>query len=189
MKNKVTAIFRNPPVLFTERLYLRKMERFDSEDMFEYASLPQTTEYLLWEPHPDINYTRKYLTLVQNKYKCCEFFDWAICLKDTKKMIGTCGFTRIDERNLTGEIGYVINPKYCGNGYATEAAKRVLRFGFEELQLRRIEARYMLPNDASLRIMKKSGMKEEGVLRNALLKNGKEVSVGICSVLKNEFDF
>lgn len=187
MKNKVTAIFRNPPVLFTERLYLRKMERFDSEDMFEYASLPQTTEYLLWEPHPDINYTRKYLTLVQNKYKCCEFFDWAICLKDTKKMIGTCGFTRIDERNLTGEIGYVINPRHSGNGYATEAARRVLKFGFEELELRRLEARFMTQNAASEKVMQKLGMKKDGILRDAILKNGNEISVGIYSVLSNEF--
>ena len=67
MKNFITEIFRNPPVLFTERLMLRKMERFDSEDMFEYASLPETTEYLLWSPHPDLNYTRKYLAFFRKK--------------------------------------------------------------------------------------------------------------------------
>ena len=116
MNNFITEIFRNPPVLFTERLMLRKMERFDSEDMFEYASLPETTEYLLWSPHPDLNYTRKYLAFIGGQYKNCQFYDWAVCLRDGGKMIGTCGFTKLDAKNMCGEIGYVINPAYRGKG-------------------------------------------------------------------------
>lgn len=184
MKNSLTSIFRNPPVLFTERLMLRKMERFDAEDMFEYASLPETTKYLLWEPHPSLEYTKKYLALVQNKYRVCEFFDWAVCLRDSGKMIGTCGFTRLDQRNMAGEIGYVINPSFKGNGYAAEAAERVLRFGFDELQLRRLEVRFMTENSASRRVAEKLGMEEEGILRKAILKNDREISVCICSILK-----
>ncbi len=187
MKNFITEVFRNPPVLFTERLMLRKMERFDADDMFEYASLPKTTEYLLWEPHPDIAYTRKYLALVGGQYKSCQFYDWAICLKDSSKMIGTCGYTKLDVKNMCGEIGYVINPKYHGSGYAAEAAKKVIEFGFEELALQRIEARYMVDNTASRRVMDKLKMKFEGIHRNAVQIRGKFVSVGVCAILRDEF--
>ncbi len=187
MKNFITEVFRNPPVLFTERLLLRKMERFDAEDMFEYASLPQTTEYLLWEPHPDINYTRKYLAFVSGQYKSCQFYDWAVTLRESGKMIGTCGFTRLDAKNMSGEIGYVINPAYRGFGYAAEAAKKVIEFGFEDLALQRIEARYMVDNIASRHVMNKLHMQFEGISRNAVQVRGNFVSVGTCSILRDEF--
>ena len=187
MKNFITEIFRSPPVLITERLMLRKMERRDAEDMFEYASLPETTEFLTWEPHPNLNYTRKYLTFVASQYKNCQFYDWAVCIRESEKMIGTCGFTKIDAKNMCGEIGYVISPKYRGNGYALEAAGKVTEFGFETLALQRIEARYMEGNEASLRVMKKLKMKPEGVLRNCLQVRGQFISVGICSILRNEY--
>ena len=187
MKNFITEIFRNPPVLFTERLMLRKMERFDSEDMFEYASLPETTEYLLWSPHPDLNYTRKYIALIGGQYKNCQFYAWAVCLRDGGKMIGTCGFTKLDAKNMCGEIGYVINPAYRGKGYAAEAAKKVMEFGFDDLALQRIEARYMIDNTASKRVMDKLKMQFEGVHRNAVQLRGEFVSVGVCSILRDEF--
>ncbi len=187
MKNFITEVFKSPPVLYTNRLMLRKLERFDSDDMFEYASLPEVTEFLLWKPHPDLNYTKKYLSFVNSQYKNCQFYDWAVCLKDSGKMIGTCGFTKIDARNMCGEIGYVINPAYRGNGYAAEAAKKVLEFGFEDLALQRIEARYMVKNTASKCVMDKLKMQFEGIHRNAVQLNGEFVSVGICSILKDEY--
>ena len=187
MKNNITEIFRNPPVLISERLILRKIERRDAEDMFEYASLPETTEFLTWDPHSDLNFTRKYVTFVGTQYKNCNFYDWAVCLKDSGKMIGTCGFTKLDAKNMCGEIGYVISPKYRGNGYAAEAARKVLEFGFEDLALHRIEARYMVENLASKRVMDKLKMKLEGVHRDCLLLQSKYVSVGVCAILRDEY--
>ncbi len=187
MKNFITEAFRNPPVLFTERLMLRKLERADTEDMFEYASLPETTKFLTWEPHPDINYTRKYLSFIGGQYKSCQFYDWAVCLKDSGKMIGTCGFTKLDAKNMCGEIGYVISPAYRGNGYAAEAARKVLEFGFEDLALQRIEARYMIGNEASRRVMAKLKMKFEGVHRNCIQVRGRFISVGVCAILRDEY--
>lgn len=179
-------IFRNPPVLYTERLILRKLERYDSADMFEYSCIPEVTRYLTWEPHPDENYTYKYLSYVQSQYRAGKFFDWAVVYKD--KMIGTCGFTKICEDCLSGEVGYVINPKYSGMGIATEAVKRVIEFGFEELGLRRIEAHYMPENVASRRVMEKCGMTFEGILRQSMLVKGQLIDVGICSILRSEYE-
>ena len=186
MKKFITEVFKDPPILITKNLVLRKLERTDYNDMYEYASLSEVTKYLTWDPHPDLQYTRKYLTFIGAKYKACDFFDWAVCLRDSGKMIGTCGFTELDERNMCGEIGYVINPKYRGNGYAEEAAKRFFEFGFEELALQRIQARFMVGNEASRHVMEKLGMQFEGINRNALHVRGKFVSVGVYSILRDE---
>ena len=67
-------------------------------------------------------------------------------------MIGTCGFSSFDFANNSAEVGYVINPAYQKRGYAPEALLEVMMFGFMELNLHRIEARYMDGNDASRKI-------------------------------------
>ncbi|MBQ2729517.1 MAG: GNAT family N-acetyltransferase [Clostridia bacterium] len=181
----IKTIFRDPPVLYTERLTLRKMERGDYIDMFDYARLPEVTRYLTWEPHPDKMYTMRYLSHVQSKYRCAEFYDWAII--HSGHMIGTCGFTTIDEANLCGEIGYVVSPRYHNHGIATEVVSRVIDFGFNTLGLNRIECRYMIGNDASRRVMEKVGMTYEGTLRESMYVKGRYVSVGICSILRSEY--
>ena len=102
-------------------------------------------------------------------------------------MIGTCGFTRFELPHNSGEIGYVLNPEYHKKGYGTEAASRVMRFGFEVLKLNRIEARFMEHNAASLRVMEKAGMTFEGFHRKAMRIKGKYETVGYCSILRDEF--
>ena len=102
-------------------------------------------------------------------------------------MIGTCGFTRFDYDNNAAEVGYVINPEYRGRGIAPEALSRVLEFGFTELKLNRIEARYIVGNEVSRRVMEKVGMKFEGVRRQSLLNKGDYVDVGYCSILASEY--
>ncbi len=185
MQKSIKQIFRDPPILYTERLTLRKMDKKDYIDMFEYSQSPDITRYLTWEPHSDKMYTLKYLTYVQSKYRAGEFFDWAVVYNG--KMIGTCGFTTLNEQHRCGEIGYVISESYHNLGIATEAVMRVIRFGFEVLGLNRIDAHYMIGNDASRRVMEKAGMTFEGVLRQSMYIKGKYIDVGICSILRSEY--
>ena len=102
-------------------------------------------------------------------------------------MIGTCGFTSFRLDANSAEIGYVLNRSYWGMGVAPEAVRAVLRFGFLELRLHRIEAHYMIGNDRSRRVMEKVGMTYEGTQRDSLFVKGRYVSVGVCAVLENEF--
>ena len=185
MTKGIKSLFRDPPVLYTDRLTLRRMQKSDYEDMFDYCKSKELTKYLTWHPHPDKGYTHKYLSYVQSKYRTGEFFDWAVVYEG--RMIGTCGFTTLSEEHLNGEIGYVISEKYQNMGLATEAVKRVIEFGFDVLGLRRIEAHYMVGNDASRRVMEKAGMTFEGIQRDSMYVKGRYVSVGICSVLKTEY--
>ena len=185
--NFSTRLFSHIPPLETKRLILRDMRRSDAKDMFEYSSNPKTTKFLLWDVHEDIDYTRLFINSIISKYKTGEYNDWALVYKENGKMIGTCGFTRIDTENRVAEVGYVINPSYWNMGLATEAVSKIIEFAFETLGVHRVEAKFMFGNDASLAVMKKVGMKFEGYQRDALYVKGKYRTIGISSVLKNEF--
>ena len=187
MEIKDLRLFKTMPTLFTDRLILRGITKQDAQDIFDYSKRKETTKYLLWYPHISLRDTKRHIALVLKKYKRCEYYDFAIQLRDSGKMIGTCGFTRLNPLDDIGEIGYVINPSYQNRGYATEAVKRIIKFGFEELLLERIEARYIIGNDASLRVMKKCSMTEEGVLRNGIKAKGIMRDVGVCSILYSEY--
>lgn len=186
-RDEITRIFRDPPYIETQRLLLRKMQKKDAADMYEYASRDEVTRYLLWEPHESENYTYKYLSYIQSRYRAGDFYDWAITLKDDGKMIGTCGFTKIVVENNSAEVGYVLNPNYWGYGIAPEAVVAVMRYGFTELRFHRIEARYIIGNDRSRRVMEKVGMQFEGVSRDSMHVKGRYVSIGTCAILRGEF--
>lgn len=183
----IKKLFSKMPEMETERLFFRAIKRSDMKDIFEYSSNPKTSQYLLWEPHHSLDFTKRFIEIILNKYKIGEYNDWAVVLKSNNKMIGTCGFTRIDEENNIAEIGYVLNPDYWGMGLATEAASKVQEFAFEVLKVNRVEAKFLFGNDASLNVMRKIGMKFEGYQRESMLVKGKYRTVGVSSILRREY--
>ena len=187
-KEHICRIFSRIPELRTERLILRKMRVGDEEDMYAYARKSEVTRYLLWSPHPDIYYTRDYLHYLATRYAAGSFYDWAIVLKSSGRMIGTCGFTAFDCSHDAAEIGYVLNPDYRGQGIAPEAVRAVMAFGFDKLALHRIEARFIEGNEASLRVMEKVGMRFEGYRREAMLIKGVYRTIGYSSILRAEYE-
>ena len=186
-REHINRIFSKIPTLSTERFILRRMSVDDCDDMYEYAKNKEVTEYLTWSPHENKGFTFEYLTYLQTRYDAGEFFDWAIVSKDSGKMIGTCGFTRFDYKNDCAEIGYVINPEYHEQGIATEVLNRVIKFGFVNLALNRIECRFIEGNAASRRVMEKNGMKFEGILYDGMLIKGEYKNIGICAILRKDF--
>ena len=186
-KEIIYRIFSDMPTLETERFLLRKLSLDDTDDMFEYSKQQEVTKYLTWSPHPNKTYTFEYLSYLQNRYKTGDFFDWAVICKESGKMIGTCGFTRFFFADNGAEIGYVINPDYNGKGVATEVVGRIIRFGFENLSLERIEGKYMIENTASRRVMEKNGMVFEGIRRKGMLIKGIYRNIGTCAILREDF--
>ena len=180
--------FKHIPTLTTDRLVLRQMRVSDYEDMYDYAKRTELTKFLLWSPHPSAEYTKTFLKFVMKRYRAGQFYDWCIEEKKSGKMIGTCGFTSIDIEHRRGEVGYVINPDFQRMGYAPEAAEEIFKFGFFELDLNRVECRFMMGNDASLRVMKKLGMTFEGYMRDAMYVKGEYRTIGVCSILKEEYE-
>lgn len=187
MDYKDLAIFSDIPTLRTERLILRKMERYDLDDVFEYASDPLVSKYLLWYPHEDKRLTKEYLKLVERNYKKKNFFDWGVSLAESGKLIGTCGFSAFNIINNSAEIGYVLGSGYWGNGYAKEAVDAVLNFGFNVLLLNRIEAKIMSDNYASKVVAKKCGMRFEGVNVESIYAKGRYIDVDVFAITKSEY--
>ena len=187
-KDKIFKTFSNMPTLNTERLVLRAMHPMDAEDMFDYAKRPEVTKYLLWREHDSIHFTKDYLNYIQNRYALGDFYDWSVIDCESGRMIGTCGFTKIDTANNCAEIGYVLNPDFHRRGFGSEAAKRILKFGFEELGLNRIEARFMQGNEASLALMRSVGMTFEGYMRDLMYVKGGYKTVGVSSILRSEYE-
>ena len=186
-KDLIYRLFSHIPTLETERLTLRGMRVSDAPHMYEYACRPSVTEYLTWEPHTSVEETRQYLTYVGQRYRTGDFYDWSVVDKETGRMIGTCGFTSFNCPADSAEIGYVLNPAFQGRGLATEAVRRVLEFGFDELQLHRIEAHFIQGNDASRRLMERVGMTFEGFARESMKIKGRNRTIGTCGILRSEY--
>ena len=163
--NFISKLFAHVPTLETERLLFREVKRSDLYDIHEYSANPKTSQYLLWEPHASIEFTREFIEIVISKYKSGEYNDWAIIYKEHNKMIGTCGFTKIDDENKVAEIGYVLNPDYWNLGLATEAAEIVMEFAFETMKMHRVEAKFMFGNESSVKIESKQNVGTTVTLR------------------------
>lgn len=187
MQHSKLNMFLNMPELHTKRLLMRKMLPVDCNDMFEYASREEVTRYLLWSPHPTVLTTKLYLNSIQREYSKGRHREWALICRENNKMIGTCGYTRIDEENRTAELGYVLNPEYWGYGYACEAANKLISIAFDYLEMERVEIHFMSENVNSMKVGEKCGMKFEGILRHSMFVKGIYRDIGICSILRDEY--
>ena len=186
-RNKVLKCFKRIPTITTERLTLRKIQLSDYKDMYEYAHRPEVTKYLLWCEHESPDQTYGYLEAVARSYKSGDFHDWAVTLTESGKMIGTCGFTSFDFENDRAEVGYVLNPKYWGQGIATEAVSAAIEFAFNELGANRVEAKFIEGNNASLKVMEKCGMTFEGYLKQYMKIKGEYKNIGFASITLESF--
>ncbi len=186
-KNRFAKLSSKLPTIECDKIILRKMLFEDAEDMYEYAHNPEVPKYLTWYPHTDIDYTKAYLRYVSQRYRTGDCIDWAIVDRASGKMIGTCGFARIDYQNDSAEIGYVLNPNFQRKGIAAEAARAVIAFGFDVMELERIEARYMIGNTPSRKVMEKCNMTFEGIRRSGAKIKDIYQDIGICAITRADY--
>ncbi len=92
----------------------------------------------------------------------------------------------VSPENRTADMGYGLNSDFYGRGYATEAARAVLDFGFNDLGLHRIWATVDVNNDASRRVLERIGMKREGILRKDKLVRGRWRASYLYAILEDE---
>jgi len=144
----------------TERLLIRKFQEEDSEDLFEYLSLPET---YLFEPGSPIT-KEQAREMAMDRSVGNNFF--AVELLIEKKMIGHLYFNQSSPKDfLTWELGFIFNPKYYRKGYCTEASKHMIIFAFKEYNAHRINAYCNPMNDASWHVLENIGMKREGYFK------------------------
>jgi RimJ/RimL family protein N-acetyltransferase len=114
-------------------------------------------------------------------------FQFAVTLKSTGQLIGNCGVRRDALGAFEGDIGYELDPDHWNKGYATEAARAVLHFGFTQMSLHRISAQCVAENISSAHVLEKLGMRQEGRLRENLYFKDRWWDTLIYAVLYHEW--
>lgn len=179
-------VFSNFPTLETERLILRKLRLEDAKDLFEYASDKEVTKYVTWEPHKSIEDSVNLIKFTHERYEKREGIIWGIVCKENKKVIGTCDISPVT-KHFRAEIAYALSRDYWGKGIMTEAVKEAIKFGFEKMNLNRIQAMCIPENIGSCRVMEKVGMKYEGLIREYMYIKGKFQDLKLYSILRREY--
>ena len=184
---EVREVLKDLPTLETERLILRKMVLNDAEAVFAYASNSEVSRYTLWETHRSIEDSRAFLEFATQKYENGGEPDWGIVYRGNGCLVGACGLVNWEAEHARAEVGFVLSREYWGRGLMSEAVRAILRFGFERMNLNRIEARCIAENAASARVMEKAGMFYEGTLRQREYIKGAYRDIKLYAILKKGF--
>ncbi|MGW2012001.1 GNAT family N-acetyltransferase [Streptomyces nigrescens] len=186
----------NPPLPYTpaypirtERLDLRPVTDDDFAAIHAYQHLPEVCRYLYWGPHDEAasrasvadKATRTTLRASG------DFLQLAVVVRETGTLVGDVTFVWNSREHRQGGIGYVFHPTHTGHGYATEASRALLKLGFEELQLHRIQAELDGRNTASARLLERLGMRREGHLRENEFLDGEWSDEVIYAMLAREW--
>jgi len=161
-------------IVRTIRLVLRDLEEADWRAVHSYASDSEVVRYMDWGPNTE-DHTKKFIqrAIAGQREQPRQNYELAIVLKDNGQIIGGCSIHVSDPNNREGWIGYCLSRHSWRQGYATETAKALLKFGFEQLNLHRIFALCDPENRASAHVLEKVGMQQEGHFRERKLRKGK----------------
>jgi RimJ/RimL family protein N-acetyltransferase len=171
----------------TQRLLLRRFARKDQVDLLALAAQPSVTAVLSGRLPASEEGVSAYIDL-QNSYQPFEqdkVFELALERKEDGRVIGLVGLIRRDHRQ--GEVGWALGVDYRGQGYATEAARALIDYGFNSLGLHRIHADTNSDNLPSLRVMERLGMRREAQLRSCVYADGKWLDRVIYGILVDEW--
>lgn len=175
-------------ILLTDRLLLREFNENDWPNVLRYQSDQQYLHYYHWTQRT-VDDVRIFVHnfIHQQSEEPRMKFQLAMILRSEDKLIGNAGIRVKNHVAREAEIGYELAPNYWGNGYATEAANALLKFGFQELMLHRISSYCIADNKASARVLEKIGMKHEGRLRENEYIKGHWKDTLLYSILESEW--
>ena len=172
--------------LASPRLTLRPLSLDDAPVVARLAGEKDiaSTTRLIPHPYPP-GMAEKWILALPEMYQRAEMVNWGIALADGP-LLGTIRLT-LNPVDNHAELGYWVGKPFWNNGYCTEAARLVVAYGFETLDLERIYANYMARNPASGRVLIKLGMKQEGLLRRHRRKFGRYEDLVVCGMLRSEY--
>lgn len=180
MKNKF-------PIIETKRLMLRQVTTEDAADMFDYLSDQDVVKPMGLDPFETKKDVMDEIQWYASVYEEGTGIRWGITLKDSGKVIGSCGFLNRIPKHYRAEVGYEVSKDYWGQGIASEALEAVVRYGYHHLRLERIEALIEPANVASQKLVEKQGFEKEGLLRHYEFARGKFDDLYMYSIIKADF--
>ena len=172
--------------LYTERLVMRPWRDTDAESLYKYASNPDVGPVAGWPPHKTIDESREVLRDVFNGAQC-----YAICLKDTDFPIGCIelklnGHTDMTDRDDECELGYWLGKEFWGRGYMPEAARELIRHGFEDCGMTTVWCGYYDGNAKSKRVQEKVGFVYHHTCNDVEVPLLNEIRVGHTNYMTKE---
>ena len=172
----------------TERLVLREFRSDDWRAVLEYQRDPLYLRYYPWKDRSEtdarafVEMFREWQSEVPRRR-----FQLAIVHPEDGELIGNCGLRRKPDNEWEADLGYELSPRRWRCGYATEAARSMVDFGFRELGLRRISSWCIADNVASARVLERLGFLQEGKLRSKEFFKGRWWDTLLYAILANEW--
>jgi [ribosomal protein S5]-alanine N-acetyltransferase len=175
--------------ILTDHLLLRKFLYSDSDDMLRYWVSDPRIQLRYCEPvYSNQQEVRGLLDKYIGAYQNEDSYRWAITLKNTGECIGQIAFFLMDSANHFAEIEYCVGSEFHGKGLVTEACQAVIRFGFEQIHLHKIQISHQPGNPASKKVIEKCGFQYEGTLRDFFYQDGQYVDRLFYSMLESEYE-
>jgi len=177
------------PRLETARLVLRALRLEDADFVFREWGDSVVT-YYMWDEDPlqSREQAEEMLQPLQTPETMPHFKWWGIELKAEGRLIGTCGYCKWDKQHRRAEIGYDLWPDFWGQGLMPEALRALLRYGFQEMALNRVEATTHTENRRSQRVLEQLGFQREGILREYYCRDGAYTDQVAFSLLRKDWD-
>ena len=173
----------------TERLILRKFEYTDYEAMLKYWISDEKIQSLYSEPiYTTKEAVKELLDKYIGSYEREDYYRWAIIEKDSMECIGQIAYFLVVNKNNFAEIEYFIGSNFQCQGYATEATKAIIDYGFDKMNLHKVQICTKSINKPSKRVIEKCGFVYEGTLRDYFYMDGEYVGRLYYSMLKNEWN-
>ena len=149
------------PILTTERLILRCLELSDDQQLFKLRSNKTVNKYIVRPIQKDIKEIRAFISEINTGINNNEMIDWVITLKESPNLIGSICFWNFSNNKTVAEIGYELDPAFQGKGIMSEALKKIIDFGFQEIELDAIEAYTHKNNNNSTKLLQKYNFKQD----------------------------
>lgn len=173
----------------TERLILRRFEYTDDEAMLRYWIADEKIQSLYSEPvYTTKEEVKELLDKYIGSYEKDDYYRWAVIDKTSGECIGQIAYFLVDSKNHFAEIEYCIGSAFQCRGLATEATKAVIAYGFNEMNLHKVQICTKTINIPSKRVIEKCGFTYEGTLRDYFYMNGEYVGRLYFSILRSEFE-
>lgn len=172
----------------TERLILRRFNIDDTEAVFKNWAADKEVQYYYREPtYETFDKAKELVENFIDKYSDSNVYRWAVTIKETGECIGQIAYYFVDTDNNCAEIEYCIGQCFQKKGFATEAAKAVIKFGFKKIELHKIAISHMGGNDKSKRVIEKCGFHYDGTMRDYFYIDGKYIDRLFYSILEDEY--
>jgi [ribosomal protein S5]-alanine N-acetyltransferase len=176
------------PILETEHVLLRSLTPDDAATVARLAGNRKIGHTTISIPHPySEEQAREWIAAHTGESGTGKEIVFALADKKDARLIGIVGLRETDAEHSQAKMGFWRGVPSWGRGYATEAARRVVRYAFEDLKLNRVYAHHMVRNPASGRVQEETGMQREGRLRQRVRKWGVSEDVVLLAILHDDW--